>query len=70
MILIILVVQSNPVNTDTQETIESVRSKRVQYGEDVRPFFSLGQGSFVLALVAVFSHPFCVMFRVELKSCE
>ena len=45
--------QSNPVNTDTQETIESVRSKRVQYGEDVRPFFSLGQGTFVLALVAV-----------------
>ena len=35
------------------ETIESVRSKRVQYGEDVRPFFSLGQGSFVLAIVAV-----------------
>ena len=40
------------------ETIESVRSKRVQYGEDVRPFFvSLRQRSLVLVLVAVSYFP-------------
>ena len=30
-------------HTDTWETIESVRSNWVQCGEEVRPFFSLGQ---------------------------
>lgn len=40
------------------ETIESVRRKRVQYGEDVRPFFvSLRQRSLVLVLVAVSYFP-------------
>ena len=40
------------------ETIESVRSKRVQHGEDVRPFFvSLRQRSLVLVLVAVSYFP-------------
>ena len=36
------IIQSNPVNTDTKGTIESV-PKRVQFRENLRAFFLQGQ---------------------------
>ena len=36
-------VQSNPVNTDTEEAILGVRIKRVEFRENVRAFFPQGQ---------------------------
>ena len=35
--------QSNPVNTDTEGAMESVRFKRVEFRENVRAFFPQGQ---------------------------
>ena len=35
--------QSNPVNTDTEGAMESVRIKRVEFRENVRAFFPQGQ---------------------------
>ena len=36
-------VQSNPVNTDTEEAISGVRIKRVEFRENVGAFFPQGQ---------------------------
>jgi len=36
-------IQSNPVNTDIEGAIESVRIERVEFGENVRAFFPQGQ---------------------------
>ena len=36
-------VQSNPVNTDTEEAILGVRIKRVEFRENVGAFFPQGQ---------------------------
>ena len=43
-------VQSNPVNTDIEGVIESVRIKRVGFRENVRAFFPQGQSKLSLIM--------------------
>jgi len=40
---VLFLVQSHPVNTDTEGAIESVRIKQVEFIENVRAFFPQGQ---------------------------
>ena len=42
--------QSNSVNTDTKGAIESVRIKRFEFRENLRAFFSQGQGKLAVIM--------------------
>ena len=47
-------IQSNPVNTDTEGDIESVRVDRVEFTENVGAFFPQGQNKLSVIMMSLY----------------